>query len=227
MIRNDANSSREFGNLDEACEQQTLVNTAHMDEKNSKKKVLKMNLGACQIYEAPSKSSKGSHEQLAIKQNEDEPQSHKIRLPKLNLEACHNYATPSKNSVKDSQQQVGGSIEVVHNQNTTTRSSEVEYVDAWQNFFVEDGSFEGLHSQEEWKNGIDLKLESNKINHHTNLAATASSNIVHEQRTLDIQALNHEQTNETRPLKLKLGTCNGSLLPGMIYLKRIHLALEL
>ena len=205
--------------LDEACEQQALLSEADKHQKNSTTKSLKVNLGACQIYEAPSRSSKGPHEHPATMESEDvQQQSHKIRPPKLNLGACQNYAAPGVNSGKTHEQQAAARVNVVHKHKNRTRSSEVEYVDALQNFVVDGGIPERSHEHQEWVNDADVQLGSSKSRLYTIESSIARSDIVHGQQAPTTCAHAQEQINETKPLKPKLGTCNASLLPGIFCL---------
>jgi hypothetical protein len=212
--------------LDEACEQQAPASAADIHHKSSKTKSLKVNLGACQIYETLW-SSKGAHEHPATARSENvqQQQSHKIRPPKLNLGACQNYAAPGANSGSTQEQQAATSIGVVHKHKSRTRSA--EYVDAWQTFVVDSGSSDRLHEHQEWVNGADVQLRSSTSRLHTNVAAIASSDIVHGQQTPATCAHAQEQINETMPLKLKLGACDALLLHGTFCLTWIHSVLEL
>lgn len=216
LSRREVESNGEIASLDEASEQQDLASIADMHQKSSKTKSLKVNLGACQIYEAPSRSSKGAQEQLATPRSEDVQQKiHKIRPPKLNLGACQNYAAPAANSGRTHEQQASVEVGITHNHKSRTKPSEVEYIDAWQTFVVDGGGSDKLHDYQEWVDGADVQIGSSKSKLRTNVAAVGSSDTVHGQQAPTTQCAHaQEHINETRPLNLKLDTCNASLPHG-------------
>lgn len=209
-------SHDKIDSLDRAFEQVVASEADHMNQKNSKSKSLKVNLRECQIYEVPSRIMTGAHEHPSTPRAEEvQQQSHKIRPPKLNLRACQDFATTGVNSGRIHEQQAGANVVDIHKHESRTRPSKVKYVDAWQTFVVDVGSSNRLYEHQEWVNGANVQLQTNKSKLQTHVATIGSSKQIHGQQVLATNVEEQEHINKTSPSKLSLGTCVLPILPGI------------